>query len=297
LRVIEFYKKSAPVFSFEFFLPKTTEDLEVFKSTLKELKNIQPHFVTMTYGAGGSSRERTFEIVDLIRNQFGFETVMHLTCITHTKAEVESILNKARALHIENIMALRGDTPKEGQVLVLDQRDYRYARDLVAHLKALGGFCLGVAGYPEGHPECSSKEEDLKHLKEKVEAGADWVTTQLFFDNKDYFDFVARARAAGVTIPIVPGIMPITGFKQLKKFTAMCGSRLPDKINQALEPIQEDRDAVIHYGIEYATKQCEELLAGGAPGIHFYTLNKSHATQEILSRLKKTIPSGNPGRF
>lgn len=286
LKIIEFYKSKNPVFSFEFFVPKTPEDLEAFRATLKEIKELWPHFVTLTYGAAGSGREKTLEVLGIIKNEFGFETAAHLTCMTHTRLEIEQIVSQIKKLSIENIMALRGDLPKEGAVLPLEERPYKYARDLVLHLKTLGDFCISVAGYPESHPECPSKEEDLKHLKEKVDAGASLVVTQLFFKNDDYFDFVRRARALGLTIPIVPGIMPITSFRQIKRFTALCGADLPKKIIEALEPIKDDKEAVIQYGVEYAAKQCEELLLGGAPGIHFYTLNKSHSAEIIFSRLK-----------
>ncbi|MBI2070593.1 MAG: methylenetetrahydrofolate reductase [NAD(P)H] [Elusimicrobia bacterium] len=286
VRVIEFYRRNEPVFSFEFFLPKTPQTKEAFRTMLEQVQGLKPHFVTLTYGAGGSAREATVEMAGVLKNRFGFETVMHLTCIAHTRIEIDQILQEARRLGIGSIMALRGDLPKDGSAIAVGQRDFKYARDLVEHLRRQNDWCIGVAGYPEGHPECPSKEEDLRHLKEKVEAGADYVVTQLFFDNRDYFDFVRRARAAGIHLPIVPGIMPIANFEQIRKFASMCGAKIPPALIERLSPVQNDPQAVASIGVEHATRQCLELLKGGAPGIHFYTLNKSQATQEILRRIK-----------
>ncbi|MBI4349531.1 MAG: methylenetetrahydrofolate reductase, partial [Elusimicrobia bacterium] len=209
----------------------------------------------------------------------------HLTCIAHTRAEVDAILDRVERLGIRNIVALRGDPPKDRTVPPLEERDFRYAADLVAHIRRRDGYALAVAGYPEKHPEASTAESDLENLTAKVRAGGDWVITQLFFDNQRYFEFVRRARAAGITCPIVPGIMPVTSFAQTQKFTAMCGATIPPAMMKELEPIQNDKEAVVRYGIEYATRQCRELLAGGAPGVHFYTLNRSRSTATILSRL------------
>ena len=284
------FGRGAPLFSFEFFLPKTAEDLAAFKLTVTELKRLEPSFVTLTYGAGGSAREKTLEVAGLMRNELGLETAAHLTCIAHTRAEVSAILARIRALGIENIVALRGDAPKDVVLPPLEGREFRYAADLVAFIRKENGFALAVAGYPEKHPECAGREEDLRHLKAKVDAGGDWVITQLFFDNKDYFDFVARARAAGVSCPIVPGIMPVTSFAQTQRFTAMCGARLPAELTEGLTPIQEDKEAVVKFGIEYAVKQCRALLEGGAPGVHFYTLNRTRSTATILSRLTGRKP-------
>lgn len=287
MTVPELYKRGGPVFSFEFFLPKTAQDLSIFEATLKDVKKLSPDFVTLTYGAGGSARESTVEMAGRLRNEFGFFTMMHLTCITHTRGEIESIAGRIKALGINHIMALRGDVPKDGVVKPLEQRDYKYASDLVRHLKSIGGFTLGVGGYPEGHPETPSKEKDLANLKTKVDSGADFITTQLFFDNQVYFDFKQRAQKLGISIPIVPGIMPITNYSQIQRFIKMCGAGIPEDLLKKMETAQNDPEAVSKIGIEHALKQCRELLDKGAPGIHFYTLNKSHATQTILENLKK----------
>ena len=283
----ELFTKGRPLFSFEFFLPKAPEDMEKFKATVRELKSLDPDFVTITYGAGGSGRAQTVETAGMIKAELGIETASHLTCVAHTKAEVSAVLARLRALRIENVVALRGDAPKDGSALPVERRELPYAADLVRFIKAEGGFAMAVAGYPEKHPEAATPEADLARLKEKADAGGDWVITQLFFDNKDYFDFVRRARAAGVTRPIVPGIMPVTGFAQTKRFTEMCGAKLPQALLEGLAPIAEDKEAVVRYGVEWATRQCRELLAGGAPGVHFYTLNRSHSTAQVLENLRR----------
>ncbi|HTN43691.1 MAG TPA: methylenetetrahydrofolate reductase [NAD(P)H] [Nitrospiria bacterium] len=285
MKVRDCFNDRRPVFSFEFFLPKTPEGMTQFKSTVRDLKGLAPSFVTLTYGAGGSSRDRTIETAGMIQNELGLTTVAHLTCIAHTRNEIEAIVEKIRVLGIENIMALRGDPPKDGHLPPENRREYRYAVDLVRHIRKMDGFCVGVAGYPEKHPEAPTMEEDLRHLKEKAEAGADFITTQLFFNNEDYFRFVERVRALGITLPVLPGLMPVTNYGQLHKFAAMCGARVPAEIVRTLEPRQTDAEYVIRYGIDWTFRQARDLLDKGAPGIHFYTLNKSRSTEMILSRL------------
>lgn len=280
-------RKKEPVFSFEFFLPKAPEDIGAFLKNVQDLKTLKPTFVTLTYGAGGSARERTIDTAIRLQAETGLPTACHLTCIMHTRAEVAAILERLETGGIRNLVALRGDVPKDGSALPVDKRDFSYARDLVAFVEKRGGFRMAVAGYPEKHPEARSFDSDLENLAGKVAAGGDWVITQLFFDNADYFRFVAKARAAGIEAPIVPGIMPVTGYAQLKRFATMIGARLPAPLVQRLEAVQEDPEAVVAYGIEYASKQCRELLDGGAPGIHFYTLNRTRSTTEILARLRK----------
>ena len=287
MRIPELFGRGKPVFSFEFFLPKAEGDMGAFKDTVRELKKLEPSFVTLTYGAGGSLRERTIETAGAIKNEIGLETAAHLTCIAHDRAEIDGILDRVQALGIENIVALRGDAPKDRTVPPLERRDFPYAADLVAHIRTRGRFAIAVAGYPEKHPEAGSMHLDLEHLKAKVDAGGDWVITQLFFDNNDYFDFIARARKAGIACPIVPGIMPVASFAQVKRFTSMCGAGIPRAMLGKLWGIRNDEEAVVEYGIEHATRQCRELLAAGAPGIHFYTLNRSRSTAKILERLRE----------
>jgi methylenetetrahydrofolate reductase (NADH) len=285
MKVREYFDGRNPVFSFEFFLPKTPDGMVRFKSTVRDLKRLSPSFVTLTYGAGGSARDRTIETAGMIQNELGLTTVAHLTCIAHTRSEIEGIVGKIRGLGIENIMALRGDPPKDGVLPPESRREYRYAADLVRHIRKMDGFCIGVAGYPEKHPEAAAMEEDLRHLKEKVEAGADFITTQLFFDNDDYFRFLGKVRAMGITQPVLPGLMPVTNYGQLQKFAAMCGARIPPALSRDLEPRQADAEYVIRYGIDWTYRQAQDLLDRGAPGVHFYTLNKSRSTEVILSRL------------
>ncbi|MBI4375150.1 MAG: methylenetetrahydrofolate reductase [NAD(P)H] [Elusimicrobia bacterium] len=285
----ELFRQGRPVFSFEFFLPKAPQDIAGFLQSVRQLKELRPSFVTLTYGAGGSARDKTIETAGRIQSEVGIETVCHLTCITHTKAEVSGILDRLKLLGIRSLVALRGDTPKDGPVAPASQRDFAFARDLVAFIKARDRFHLAVAGYPEKHPEASSPEADLQNLAAKVQAGGDWVITQLFFDNDDYFDFVRRARQSGISVPIVPGIMPVTGYAQLKRFTSLCGAKIPPAMAERLEAVQDDPEAVVRYGIEYATEQCRDLLDRGAPGIHFYTLNRTRSTSEILARLRRSL--------
>jgi methylenetetrahydrofolate reductase (NADPH) len=279
-----FQESKNPLFSFEFFLPKTPEGMTAFKSMVSDLRTLKPSFVTLTYGAGGSDHGRTLETAGMMKNELKLETVAHLTCIAHTRQEIKGLLDEVRHLGIENIMALRGDMPKMGGV----PGEYFHAVELVRDIRAFthDAFSIGVAGYPEKHPEAPSKESDLYWLKEKVDAGADVVTTQLFFDNEDYFSFVKRARAAGITTPIVPGLMPVTNQAQLQRFTTMCGTKIPDEMSDRLANMKNDADEVIRFGIDWCFKQAQGLLAGGAPGIHFYTLNKSLSTLVVLSRLR-----------
>ena len=289
MNIPQLFAQGRPVFSFEFFLPKAHEDIHAFLTNVRELKNLEPSFVTLTYGAGGSGRNKTIETAGKIKSEIGLETVCHLTCIAHTRAEISEILDQIKALGIDTVVALRGDSPKDKPVPPPGQRDFGYAKDLVSFVKQRGGFHMAVAGYPETHPEASSPKADFDHLIDKVNAGGDWVITQLFFQNKHYFDFVRRARKAGMKVPIVPGIMPVTSYSQLKRFTSMCGAKLTAEMTERLEAIHADPQAVIDYGIQYATRQCRELLEGGAPGIHFYTLNRTHSTTEILANLRKSL--------
>jgi len=283
----ELYASSRrPVFSFEFFLPKAPTDLGAFVASVRELKTLAPDFITLTYGAGGSARELTIEAAGRLQKETGLTTACHLTCVAHTRAEILAILDRLEKLHIRYLVALRGDKPKDAPTPAAVP-ELTHAIDLVKLVRARGGFKMGVAGYPEKHPESPSKEEDLRRFAEKVAAGGDWGITQLFFDAADYLDFVARARAAGVRVPIVPGIMPVTGYAQLKRFTSLCGARIPAELDARLAKVQDDAAAVAQIGVEWATKQCRALLDAKAPGIHFYTLNRSHSTAEILARLRR----------
>jgi methylenetetrahydrofolate reductase (NADPH) len=258
--------------------------------TVKNLQDLRPSFVSVTYGAGGSTRRKTIEITKRIKQELGIEAMSHLTCVGHSRDEISTILDEIEAAAIENIMTLRGDPPKGETHFVPHPDGFRYANELVAFIRSRKpAFCLGVAGYPEGHPEAPSKEADLTNLKRKVDAGANFIVTQLFFDARDYFDLIERAQAVGIRLPVVPGIMPITDVAQIKRFTQMCGAKIPSALLAELESVDGNKEAVVEIGIRYSTAQCESLLKNGAPGIHFYTLNKSTSTRTILSNLKNRL--------
>jgi methylenetetrahydrofolate reductase (NADPH) len=287
LDIPEQFGKGRPLFSFEFFLPKAAEDFPKFIADVKALKDLRPDYISLTYGAGGTGRDRTVEAAGRIQSETGITTACHLTGIAHTRAEISQVLDRLATLGIRHLVALRGDAPKDQSVPPPEQRDFAYAADLVSFIKKRGGFRMAVAGYPETHPEAKSPADDLVRFAQKSAAGADWAITQLFFDSRDYFAFVKKARAAGVSVPIVPGIMPVTSYTQLKRFMSLCGARIPEELDTRLAPIQNDPEAVIRAGIEWGARQCRELLDGGAPGIHFYTLNRSRSTADILSRLRR----------
>ncbi len=280
----------APVFSFEFFPPKTPAGEQNLYQALSELRPLEPAFVSVTYGAGGSTREKTIEIVKRIKDEWGLEAMAHFTCVGATVPELRATLDEMRAAGIENVLALRGDPPAGEELWTKTDGGLEYSRELVELIDGDYPFAIGAACFPETHIHATSAEDDLRHLADKVAAGVDFLITQLFFDNACYFDFVARARAAGITVPIIPGIMPITRVGQIERMAEMCGSAIPEQLRRELHAREEDLEAVLDLGVAYATLQCAELLAAGAPGIHFYTLNRSPATRAILSALKLTRP-------
>lgn len=278
---------SDPCFSFEFFPPKTDEGTANLLKTLEDLAPLEPGFVSVTYGAGGSTRDRTVELVTRIKRDTGIEAMAHLTCVGHTREELRGLLHTLAGAKIDNVLALRGDPPQGQKTYEPVEGGFRHASELVRFIRDEDfNFCLGGACYPEGHVETASRDDDLRHLKAKVDAGLDFVITQLFFDNAFYFDFVERARRAGINVPIVPGIMPITNFEQVHRFTRMCGATVPMRLGLQLERVKDQPEALVQLGVAHATVQCMELLARGVPGIHFYTLNKSPATRMIVSALR-----------
>jgi methylenetetrahydrofolate reductase (NADPH) len=277
-------------FSFEFFPPKTDEGVDALFKTLADLTYLDPGFVSVTYGAGGSTRDRTVGIVTRIKRATGIEPMAHLTCAGHSRSELSSVLGVLRDAGIENVLALRGDPPKGESRFQPAADGLSYASDLVAFIRKEGfAFSVGGAAYPEGHVECSSRDTDLLNLKRKVECGADFLITQIFFDNAFYFDFVERARKAGIGVPIIPGIMPITNLEQVERFTRMCGATVPMRLALELDRRREDPEAVLQLGVAHATVQCMELLNRGVRHLHFYTLNRSPATRMIVSALKGAI--------
>ncbi len=276
-----------PVISFEFFPPRTEEgDRNLLEKTIPTLLQTRPDYCSVTYGAGGSTRDKTLMIVDRIQGQHGLTAVAHLTCVCATREQIGELLGRIRALGVKNLLALRGDPPGGGEFEVTPG-GFEFSSQLVRYIREQGDFCIGVAGFPEGHIACKEgKYADWQHLKEKVDAGADFILTQLFFDNADFFEFRDHvARKLGVGVPIVPGMVSILSAAQIKKFTAMCGARIPASLAARLDELSDDDAAAAEFGIEYATRQCEELLRAGVPGIHFYTLNKAQATVRILKNL------------
>ncbi len=279
-------KLKSPVFSFEFFPPKDEEGFQSLFETIEKLKPADPAFVSVTYGAGGSTRAKTVELVGKIKNEIGIESMAHLTCVGHQKDEIVSVLESLQVCGIENILALRGDPPKGEEKFVKTEGGFGYANELVSFIKSKFSFCIGAACYPEGHIECADLQKDMDNLKRKVDSGVDFLITQLFFDNKHYNDFICRAEKEGISIPIIPGIMPILNLKQSQRFTKMCGASLPDSLLSTFDGYQDNPEKVREIGINHAFEQCRDLLKSGAPGIHFYTLNKSKATLAILEKLR-----------
>ena len=277
-----------PVISFEFFPTKTEEGERVLlEKTIPTLMQLKPDFCSVTYGAGGSTRDKTLTIVDRIQRQHVLTTMAHLTCVNATKEEISAYLTEARSRGINNILALRGDPPGGTGEFKKTEGGFEFSYQLVQFIRQVGGFSIGVAGFPEGHIACQEgKQVDWQRLKNKIDHGADFVITQLFFSNRDYFQFRDFLTNLGVTVPLVPGIIPILSTAQIKKFTALCGADLPKPLLNELEKRGDDDEAAAQFGIEYATRQCEELLREGAPGIHFYTLNKARSTTAILNNLR-----------
>ncbi|MBC8284844.1 MAG: methylenetetrahydrofolate reductase [NAD(P)H] [Nitrospinae bacterium] len=286
MKISDKLKSSSPVFSFEFFPPKDETGFQNLFETIEQLKPANPAFVSVTYGAGGSTRSKTVDLVGKIKNDITLEAMAHLTCVGHKKDEIVSVLESLKACGIENVLALRGDPPKGEDQFVKTEGGFGYANELVSFVKSKFSFCVGGACYPEGHIECKDLSQDMDNLKRKVDCGVDFLITQLFFDNNHYFDFMDRAQGAGISIPILPGIMPILNLKQSQRFTKMCGASLSDSLLAKFEGVEDDLEKVREIGINHAIDQCRDLLQSGAPGIHFYTLNRSKATLAILENLR-----------
>ncbi len=275
-----------PMVSFEFFPTKTDEaEHTLFEKTIPALRALHPAFCSVTYGAGGSTRDKTLGIVDRIQRQHQITAMAHLTCVNTTADEIAGVLTQARALGIKNILALRGDPPSGADEFTRTDGGFEYSYELVRCIHEFGGFSIGVAGFPEGHIACrEGKFVDWERLKNKIDCGADFAITQLFFDNSHYFEFRDFLARRSVSVPLVPGILPIVSASQIKRFAALCGAALPDALLSLLEKARDD-DAVAQIGIDYATKQCEELLREGAPGLHFYTLNRARSTTAVVKNL------------
>jgi methylenetetrahydrofolate reductase (NADPH) len=292
MRIDEIIERSEePIFSFEFFPPKTDEGERNLRATLELLKDLLPAFVSVTYGAGGTTRERTVELTKWIKRELGIEAMSHLSCVGATKEELLDVLRDIGTGGIENVLALRGDPPRGQADWQPHPGGFHYSTELAALIRdSYPGVAIGAACFPEVHPEAPDLAHDLRFLKQKVDSGVTFLITQLFFDNELYFNFVEDARAAGIEVPIIPGIMPITDLKQIKTITGMCKATIPPRLLEALEWRAADPEAVLQLGVAYATLQCAELLARGAPGVHFYTLNRSPATRAIVSSLRLLTP-------
>ncbi|HEY2653952.1 MAG TPA: methylenetetrahydrofolate reductase [NAD(P)H] [Solirubrobacteraceae bacterium] len=279
-----------PVFSFEFFPPRTDDGWRNLREALESLAVLEPDFASVTYGAAGSTRDRTLEVTKWLKQGLGIEAMAHLSCVGASRAELFQILDGIVEAGIENVLALRGDPPRGETKWRAHPGGLKYSTELAALISGRYPLGIGAACFPEVHPEAPDLGHDLRFLKQKVDNGVSFLITQLFFDNELYFTFVDEARAAGIDVPIIPGIMPITDVKQIKTITGMCGASIPPALLAQLEIRTGDSDAVLELGVSYATLQCAELLARGAPGIHFYTLNRSPATRAILSALKLLRP-------
>lgn len=278
---------SKPVISFEFFPPKTEEgEKTLFEKTVPALLKLNPHYCSVTYGAGGSTRDKTLGIAQRLQNDFGLLTLMHLTCVNATKEEIRAVVADAKSRGIDNILALRGDPPGGTGEFKATEGGFEFSYQLVKFLKELGGFSIGTAGFPEGHIACKEgREVDWQRLKAKIDCGADFVVTQLFFDNADFLYFRDYLTKLGVKIPIIAGVLPIMGAAQIQRFCQLCGAKIPAALLERLNGLAGDDEACAKFGVEFASKQCEELIREGVPGIHFYTLNKIPSTAAIMGNL------------
>jgi methylenetetrahydrofolate reductase (NADPH) len=286
MRIDEILGLGKPTVSFEFFPPKNEAGFAALYQTIDELRPLRPSYVSVTYGAGGSTREKTVELVTRIQTEIGIRAMAHLTCVGHTADEIGRILDELWEKGIRNVLALRGDPPVGQSTFVPTAGGFSYADELVAYVRSRhAGLCVGVAGYPEGHPQCLNRTRDLENLKRKIDNGGCFIITQLFFDNADFYRFVESARRMGIKVPIIAGIMPILNVAQIKRFVTMCGAKIPHPLLTKLELLEHDPEAIYSAGVEYATRQCQDLLFHGADGVHFYTLNKSKATVQICKSL------------
>jgi methylenetetrahydrofolate reductase (NADPH) len=292
VKISQMHGRGWPVFSFEFFPPKSEAGAKALLATVADLQSaLKPDFVSVTYGAGGSTRERTLECVTAIQRELRLTAMAHLTCVGSTEADICEIVGRLVGNGVENVLALRGDPPvgadgSPGSFETIDG-GFAHATELIGYLEDNYQLDIGAACYPECHLESTDPDADLEWTKRKVELGATFLITQLFFDNERYFRFVERARAAGIRVPILPGIMPITNVGQVERFTKLCGASIPPELGERLARVRDDAAAVMATGIEHAIRQCRGLLGAGAPGVHFYTLNKSFATRSILAALRR----------
>jgi len=285
VKLADLYARPGLTLSVEFFPPKTDKGEENLFHEIEIIKRLKPAFCSVTYGAGGSTREKTVDLVDRIHRECGLEVMCHLTVVGQSKDDARAVLKRLKKKGIQNLLALGGDPPQGMADWEPHPDGFHHAVELVREAKAFGGFSIAVAGFPEVHPRAESRASDLRFLKEKVDAGAVVVITQLFFDNEDFYRFAEDLRTLGVTVPIVPGILPILSAPQVRRFTTLCCSRIPPRLESQLVKVENNDAAAVELGIEYATRQCQDLIKHGVPGIHFYSLNKSHSLQVICKNL------------
>ena len=268
--------------SFEFFAPKTDQGVESLFRAIRRLRSHRPDFVSVTYGAGGSTRNETVDLVSRIKSETGLETMAHVTCVAQTCQDVHAVLARLDELGIDNVLALRGDPPRGQGAFVPQEGGFRFASDVVAHIRENFDFGVGAACFPEVHPESEDAASDMVRLKEKVDAGVDYLITQLFFDNRDFFDFMDRARGIGIQVPVLAGILPVLATAQIRRFASLCGASIPPDFDRELEKYVDDDDGARELGIEYAARQVEELWQAGVDGVHFYTINRSYSVSRVL---------------
>lgn len=285
MKISEILKQDKVTLSFEVFPPKTSSTYESVARATQEIAALRPDFMSVTYGAGGGTSEHTVNIASELHEKYGVEILTHLTCVSSTREHVQAMLEKFKARGIENVLALRGDIPQGGA----PANDYHYAAELVRDIKAQGDFCVGGACYPEGHVEAANKTEDILHLKEKVEAGCEFLTTQMFFDNNILYNFLYRIREKGITVPIVAGIMPVTNVKQMKRITSMSGTYLPERFKAIVDHFGDNPAAMKQAGVIYATEQIIDLIANGVNHIHVYSMNKPEIAAGIQASLSEIL--------
>jgi methylenetetrahydrofolate reductase (NADPH) len=290
MRIDDLLSRQRPVFSVEFFPPKTPEGVEQLFETVEALKPLAPNYVSVTYGAGGSTRDGTVEMAERISHEHGLEVMAHLSCVGETRAGLEDILKRFERIGIENVLALRGDPPRGESNFTPPEDGLSSATELAGFISERHDFAIGGACFPEVHPEAPSLDADLDYLKTKVDAGASFLITQLFFDNRVYWNFVAAARERGIDVPIIPGVIPIASYGQVARICDLCDASIPEGLDAAMSSLGGDPEAEALLGVAYASRQCDELLAGGAPGIHFYALNRAPGTRAVLSALRASRP-------
>ncbi|ABO50707.1 5,10-methylenetetrahydrofolate reductase [Desulforamulus reducens MI-1] len=287
MKISTLYQSQNPVISFEIFPPKSTSPVETIYETLEGLIKLEPGFISVTYGAGGSSRDRTKEIAATIKNRYKIEALAHLTCVGQAVNEIDQILNELQEENIENVLALRGDPPADAQNYDFSDSDFKYASDLVRHIKNSSNVCVAAAAYPEGHAHCRRLSDDLNWLKYKVDQGVDFLISQLFFDNRIFYNFLENALRVNIHCPVVAGILPVLNAKQIKRIISLCGASMPAKLLMLVDKYGDNAEDMEKAGIEYASQQVRDLLESGVDGIHLYTMNKPQQVTEILKNVGK----------